>query len=100
MNFFGMGFAEILLILVVALIVLGPARMIETARTLGRYAREFQRATSEIPRMLSLEDEPSRRPPERRQVSDSGAGRAGGETDSPDFQQEGGERDDEPVPRS
>ena len=56
MNFFGVGIFEMLFVMVVALLVLGPSRMVEVARTLGRYLRELQRATSEIPRLIDLDD--------------------------------------------
>ena len=56
MNFFGVGIFEMLFVMVVALLVLGPSRMVEVSRTLGRYVRELQRATSEIPRLIDLDD--------------------------------------------
>ena len=52
MNFFGMGFTEILFVLIVTLIVMGPAKMVEIAQTMGKYAREFRRATSDLPQVL------------------------------------------------
>lgn len=45
---FGLGFGEILVILVVALIVFGPDRLPEIARTLGRTMAEFRRAMDEM----------------------------------------------------
>jgi Tat protein translocase TatB subunit len=42
---FGIGFQELLVILAVALIVLGPKRIPEVARSLGRGLAEFRRAT-------------------------------------------------------
>ena len=45
---FGIGLPELLVILVVALLVLGPKRLPEVARTLGRGLAEFRRATSDI----------------------------------------------------
>ncbi len=56
MNFFGVGIFEMLFVMVVALLVLGPSRMVEVSRTLGKYVRELQRATSEIPRLIDLDD--------------------------------------------
>jgi Tat protein translocase TatB subunit len=41
---FGMGFGEILLIALVALIILGPDRLPEAARTVGKGISEFRRA--------------------------------------------------------
>ena len=43
---FGIGTPELLVILVVALIVLGPERMPEIARALGKAMAELRRATS------------------------------------------------------
>ena len=44
MEFFGMGFGEILVIALVALIVLGPERLPEAARTVGRGISEVRKA--------------------------------------------------------
>jgi Tat protein translocase TatB subunit len=43
---FGIGTPELLVILVVALIVLGPQRLPEIARALGKAMAELRRATS------------------------------------------------------
>ena len=59
MNFFGIGPLELIFVIMLALLVLGPNRMVDVAQTLGKYIREFQRVTSEIPRLISLDDEPS-----------------------------------------
>jgi Tat protein translocase TatB subunit len=45
-SMFGIGTPELLVILVVALIVLGPERMPEIARALGKALAELRRATS------------------------------------------------------
>jgi sec-independent protein translocase protein TatB len=45
---FGIGMPELLVILVVALVVLGPQRLPELARTLGKAMAEFRRQTSEV----------------------------------------------------
>ena len=62
---FGLGVTEILLILVVALLVLGPKRLPEAARSLGRSMAEFRRASSEIRSSLNLEA-PDPEPPAAR----------------------------------
>lgn len=45
---FGLGFAEILVILVVVLLVFGPERMPEIARTLGRASWQLRKAANEF----------------------------------------------------
>lgn len=59
MNFLGVGPFEILLILVIATIVLGPERMAEAGRTLGRlyaqYRHRWQRDVDELTRELRRE---------------------------------------------
>ena len=44
----GVGFPELMLILVVALIVLGPQRLPEVARMLGRAYAQLRRASEEF----------------------------------------------------
>lgn len=45
---FGIGMPELMVILVVALIFLGPKRLPEIARALGKGLAEFRRATSDV----------------------------------------------------
>jgi sec-independent protein translocase protein TatB len=45
---FGIGMTELLVILVVALVVLGPSRLPEVARTLGRALGELKRQSSDV----------------------------------------------------
>jgi sec-independent protein translocase protein TatB len=45
---FGIGMPEMLLILAVALIVFGPKRLPELAKSLGRALGEFKRATTDL----------------------------------------------------
>lgn len=45
---FGIGMPELLLILALALIVLGPKKLPDIARALGRGFSEFRRATEEL----------------------------------------------------
>src|ERR1700724_2140544 len=48
MNFLGMGPMELLLIVVLALIVFGPARLPEIMAQVGKAIADFRRATSEL----------------------------------------------------
>lgn len=45
---FGIGMPELLVILAIALIVLGPRKLPEIARALGKGIAEFRRATDEL----------------------------------------------------
>jgi sec-independent protein translocase protein TatA len=45
---FGIGMPELVVILVIALIVLGPQKLPEIARTLGRGMNEFRKATDDL----------------------------------------------------
>jgi TatA/E family protein of Tat protein translocase len=60
---FGLGFTEILVILVVALLVFGPDRLPELARNLGKGLAEFRRASSDLRRsVMEAAEEPKPRP--------------------------------------
>lgn len=50
---FGIGIPELLVIMVVALIVLGPKRLPEVAQALGKALAEFRRATSDLSEELT-----------------------------------------------
>ena len=58
MNFLGMGTPEILVVLLLAFLLLGPERMINAAKMLGKYAGEMRRMASEIPDITLEGDEP------------------------------------------
>src|SRR5687768_501327 len=45
---FGIGYSEMFLIAVVALIVFGPGRLPEVAGQVGRWVRDFRRMSSEL----------------------------------------------------
>jgi len=50
---FGIGMTEMLVIAVIALVVLGPKRLPELARTLGRTLAEFRRSAADLRREFS-----------------------------------------------
>jgi Tat protein translocase TatB subunit len=52
---FGIGMTEMLLIAGLALIVLGPKKLPDLARSLGKGLAEFKRATSELKNTIDLE---------------------------------------------
>jgi TatA/E family protein of Tat protein translocase len=55
---FGIGAQELAIILVVALLVFGPKRLPDLARTLGRGLAEFRRASSDLRQSINLELDP------------------------------------------
>ena len=67
MNFMGMGLMELGVIFVVALLVLGPARALDMARTTGKLFRELRRSIADLNTAIDL-DRPNTRdqspPPE------------------------------------
>lgn len=52
---FGMGMPEVLLILAIALIVIGPKKLPDLAKSLGRAMIEFKRATTELKASLEVD---------------------------------------------
>jgi sec-independent protein translocase protein TatA len=70
------GFGEILVILLIALIVFGPTRLPEMGRTIGKSLREFRRTASDLRAEIEsdLDDDP---PPPRSKMRtpDGHAGR-------------------------
>ena len=73
MSFLGMGPLEILLILMVGFIVMGPDRMFDAARLLGKATREARKMAEDLPR-LGLEDEQVDAPEGHKGPSDEGPG--------------------------
>ena len=61
MTFAGMGPLEILVVLLVAFIVMGPDRMLTAARTIGKVTGELRRLADGLPQ-ISLDEEPTERP--------------------------------------
>ena len=59
---FGMGMPEILLILGLALVVLGPKKLPELAKSLGKAFGEFKRATRDFKSAIDIDEEPPARP--------------------------------------
>jgi Sec-independent protein translocase protein TatA len=57
MGFFGMGPMEILLILVIGFVFLGPERMVDAARLLGKAVREGRRLAAELPQVVIEDDD-------------------------------------------
>ncbi|WP_027370328.1 Sec-independent protein translocase protein TatB [Desulfovermiculus halophilus] len=54
---FGIGTTEVLLILVVALLVIGPSKLPDVARALGKGMAEFRRMSSDVKRTIDFESQ-------------------------------------------
>ena len=51
---FGIGMPELIMVLVIALIVIGPKKLPDLARALGRGIAEFKKATNEVKANLEI----------------------------------------------
>ena len=52
---FGLGITEILLILAIALIIIGPKKLPEFGKTLGRALNEFKKGAQDFKRNLDID---------------------------------------------
>lgn len=52
---FNLGAGEVIIILVAALLILGPKRLPELARGIGKFVREFRRQTDEVRSVVERE---------------------------------------------
>lgn len=52
---FGIGMPEMILILAIALIVIGPKKLPDLAKSLGRAMNEFKKATREIKESMDID---------------------------------------------
>ena len=59
---FGIGFPELLLILLIAFLVLGPEKIIHLSRSLGRMAGELKKKTGELEEQVLSELEKMKEP--------------------------------------
>jgi sec-independent protein translocase protein TatA len=74
MGFLGIGTGEILLILLLALIIWGPGRIPEIARTLGKTVRAFKKASFDLTTAVTREIEQS---DEKSKPKETGQDKAG-----------------------
>jgi sec-independent protein translocase protein TatA len=55
MDFLGIGWEEILLVLVVALLIFGPGKIVEISRTLGKTVSAFKKAANQFSSQITTE---------------------------------------------
>ena len=72
---FGIGMTELLVIFVIGLLVLGPKRLPELARSLGRGLAEFRRATTDMRQEFTdIADDANIAPPKLEPSGEAAAG--------------------------
>ncbi|MBI2868506.1 MAG: twin-arginine translocase TatA/TatE family subunit [Chloroflexi bacterium] len=61
MNFFDMGFGELLLVMIVILILFGPGKIPEIARTFGKMVNTVRKASQDLTVAVAREVEEAKR---------------------------------------
>lgn len=84
MEFFGMGTGEILLILLVALLVWGPGRIVEVGRTLGKIMGTLKKTSFDLTAQVTkeLEEEKPKDNPPKPKANDENKSQATKSTDT------------------
>ena len=76
MNIMGVGGLELMVVLIVALLVLGPTRVAEYGRTLGKLLGELRRASEGIPAVFEnlLDERKAQTEEEEEEAEDTAPG--------------------------
>ena len=102
---FGIGMTELLVILTIGLIVIGPKKLPELARSLGKGLAEFRRASTEVRReFLSVADEakidPLPQRPAEGESEENGKREENSKPEENDKREEDGEREKTGEPKA
>ncbi|MDA1189254.1 MAG: twin-arginine translocase TatA/TatE family subunit [Chloroflexi bacterium] len=97
MNIFGIGGLELLVIMLVGFLILGPARMVKMSRKMGKTMSDVKKATSEFTDMVVMDEDeeeetPKRPPPRQQKQLEPGTEPPNDDSDS--------DKDDGPIPFS
>ena len=79
MEFLGMGMGEVLVILLVAIVVMGPRRITEVGRTMGKIVGSLRRATFDLTAQVRKELEEQDKEPEHPVQHGDGEKSSGGQ---------------------
>ena len=67
MDCLGIGGWEVLVILIIAVIIWGPGRVVEVGRTLGKMARTLRKVSSDLTAQVAKEiEEQEKKPPSQK----------------------------------
>lgn len=81
---FGIGTTELVVILIVALLVLGPKKLPEIARSLGKTLGEFRRVTTDVKRTIEMEADQEEEIRAKKRIKQEMAKKASKESPSPE----------------
>jgi Tat protein translocase TatB subunit len=60
---FGIGFQELIIILVIALIIVGPKKLPDIAKALGKGLAELRKASNDLKDLVNVDVDDEKRPP-------------------------------------
>jgi len=65
MDFFGIGIGEVLLVLIIGLVILGPGKLVELAQSLGRLSRNLKKMSTDFSTTVTKEMDLQGKEPEK-----------------------------------